>query len=103
MASVYSVQFAALQGLNGTHTLTVPAGFKAVLRDLDAYNGGGASSTDLFLIGSAGQTIFNDSSALQPKNSQWRGRQVLEELETWALRTTGAWDVTVSGYLLTLP
>lgn len=100
---VYSVRFFAEHGLNGTVTYTVPAGFKAVLRDLDAYNGGGVISTSVFLEGNNGQSIWSDSSSAQAKVSQWRGRQVIEPGETITLTTTGAWDITVSGYLLSLP
>lgn len=105
MASqVYSTQFAAVRGLNGTLVVTFPATYVVVLRDLDVYNGAGGVAS-AFLRGSAGQAIWahhwqvGDSASLE----EWRGRQVLQPGETAEIVTDVAMDVSLSGYLLTPP
>ncbi len=100
---VYSTRLLGAVGLVGTLSYTVPAGFVAVIRDLDAYNGGGITVTNITLHGSGGQTIWQDDSTTLSRNSAWRGRQVIFAGETFDVHTTGAWDVTVSGYLLSTP
>lgn len=100
---VYSERFMAVQGLVGYETYTVPSGYRAVIRDLNAYNGGGATTTHLVLHGSAGQALLLFTSALAAGDYFWVGRQVYYAGEDISVQTDGAWDVTLSGYLLTLP
>lgn len=102
--AVYSTRFLEEVGLDGLASYTVPAGFTAVLRDLDAYNASGIAVGRIFLLGHLGQTIwFAVSAEEQDTYQSWRGRQVLLEGEKFTVNTEVHWDVTVSGYLLTLP
>lgn len=92
------------KGLNGTAVYTVPAGFVAVLRDLDAYFGGDIAPQNMFLHGPAGQAIWwNGWTVLIAGVAQWRGRQVIQGGESFDVTTDAPMDVSVSGYLLTLP
>jgi len=100
---IYSTRFIAEQGLAGIALYTVPLGFVAVVRDIDAYNGGSLSPEFLFFEGTAGQTIWKGTGTMDPVNPQWSGRQVFVENEAFSFFTTGTWDVTASGYLLRAP
>lgn len=104
MSSVYSTHFISAVGLVGTRAFTVPAGFVAVLRDLDVYNGGGFSATQVYLHGGLGQTIwFNNFAGPGAAYASWRGRQVLTAGFAFDITTNGACDATLSGYLLSAP
>jgi hypothetical protein len=102
--AVYSQRFIQEAGLNGSSSYVVPAGFKAVLRDLDVYNGAGGTAS-VFLQGALGQAIWVHRWALGDGASpqDWHGRQVLETGESVTIRTDVPMDVTLSGYLLSLP
>lgn len=105
MASVYSVRFLQEHGLTSTATYTVPDGFVAILRDLDSYIGTPAGTNGLYLEGDAGQAIWwSEATIGQSQYASWRGRQVLNAGETFSVRadvgSLDAYDVTVSGYLL---
>ncbi len=104
MAPVYSVQLAAIVGLDGPATFTVPDGFVWVLRDVDVWYVGFLTNV-VHLLGSAGQTIWGNAfaGAEQPQYASWRGRQVLNPGQTFGLSSSSATDFTVSGYSLTLP
>lgn len=101
---VYSQRFAHELGLNGTLVINLPAGFVPVLRDFDVYNGSGGVAS-VFLQGALGQAIYvhrwevGDGAS----HEQWTGRQVFLPGETCAIVTSLAMDVTLSGYLLSLP
>lgn len=99
---IYSTQFAAVQGLNGTLDVVFPAGLTAVLRDLDVYNGSGGTAS-VFLRGSDNQAIFANRWDLGAAAgvAQWRGRQVIRPGESASIVTSLPMDVTLSGYLLT--
>lgn len=105
MASVYSVSFIQQQGLLGTATYTVPAGFRAVVRDIDAYSGASLSSRTLNAIGAAGQTFWQHQWQPTDQDSQsFRGRVVIDQGDTLEISVSGdTCDVTACGYLLTLP
>lgn len=108
MATVYSVRLFQALGLSpGTVVAyTVPAGYRAILRDIDLYSSAGVSNSEIYIEGALGQTIFHAEVAATTQDSpQWRGRQVLYEGETISVNVGGAssWDVTISGYELTLP
>lgn len=102
--TVYSEHLYSAVGLNGSASRSVPAGFRLVLRDVDVYNGAGGTAT-FFLKGGLGQVIWAHRWALGDgaSSEQWRGRQVLDEGFSWSVSTTLPMDVTVSGYLLSLP
>lgn len=103
---VYSIRFIEARGLDSTSSYTVPEGFVAVIRDLDAYCDATLGFADLFLHGAGGQAIaWHSWEATTQDQFQWRGRQVILAGETFDVEAdTGigvAIDVTVSGYLLT--
>lgn len=100
---VYSVRFIAEQGLVGFAGYIVPAGKRAVIRDVNAYNGGGATTTEMVLHGSVMQAVVVFNSQLQPADYFWVGRQVYYAGENILVQTGGAWDVTISGYLFDDP
>lgn len=105
MPNVYSDRFLEELGLNGTATYTVPAGLVAIVRDIDAYAAGPLSSNaHLRFTGYLGETLwFFVVSAQQQASGQWRGRQVFRSGEGFGIVTDSAFDVRVSGYLLTAP
>lgn len=104
MATIYSTVFISELGLSGTHSYVCPSDRLLVLRDLDAYAETTVAARDLWLMGSRGQTIFHDSwGAPDQHNAAWRGRQIINPGDSFSVRTTDNVDVTVSGYLLTLP
>lgn len=100
---VYSTRFLAVQGLVGVAAYTVPVGQLAVVRDVNVYNGGGLSVTTAIWHGSAGQAIALWASQTDASDGFFTGRQVFNPGESFDITTNGAWDVTVSGYLLQLP
>lgn len=102
--SVYSTNFFSGHGINGSSTYNVPAGFIAVVRDADVFWGGGVALPDFRMIGQAGQTIWFFEFVLGHGESiEWRGRQVIDPLGTLTVVTGDAMDVTISGYLLSVP
>jgi hypothetical protein len=104
MAHVYSTQFLAIQGLDGTVYYDCPLDRVLVLRDLDAYANVTVASRELYLRGSAGQTIYHDAWGEESQHSSsWRGRQVISPGQQFSVFTSDLIDVSVSGYLLTLP
>lgn len=104
---VYSSRFIQQKGLTSSASFAVPAGYIAVLRDLDSFIGTPAGLNSIFLHGALGQAIWwSEATIGQSQYASWRGRQVFEpgelivvEVDVGAL---DAYDVTVSGYLLTL-
>jgi len=85
----------------------VPTGFIAVVRDLDAFIGTPIATPNIYLHGALGQTIYWATATIgQSQINQWRGRQVYEPGELVVVHAEvgplDAWDVTVSGYLLTI-
>lgn len=101
----YSILIFQVVGLNGTSlAFPVPSGYKYILRDLDVYYAGAAAAT-CRLIGALGQTIWvNTFGGLGTQQyASWRGRQVIPTGSTYQLATSGACDITLSGYRLTLP
>lgn len=104
---VYSTRFIHSHGLTGTVQYMVPAGVVAVVRDVDAYIGTPAGLNNLYLHGALGQTIWWTSATIgESQYSSWRGRQVYQEGEIVEVEADvgllDAYDVTVSGYLLTI-
>jgi hypothetical protein len=102
---VYSFQFISIAGLAGTATAGPAAGYVAVIRDIDIYYVTGLAGADcqvqrlggpVFAFFSFGPT---DPSAVK----SWHGRQVLFDTDELIVTTTGALDVSVSGYVLTAP
>jgi len=107
VAAVYSTRFLQAHGLSGTTTYTVPAGYRAVLVQLDTYSNP-LLALEVFLHGALGQAMWwGQWTPTIPQYQHWAGRQVIEagesvDVEVNAGPGDGA-DVTLSGYLLTLP
>ena len=101
---VYSHNFFGIKGLSGAFSYTVPAGFTAVIRSVDAYNSS-TFTTNLFLHGSAGEAIWWARNNFPGGSfyASFRGRVIINELSTFDVTTDAEWDVNVNGYLLTLP
>lgn len=103
MAAVYSVRFVALRNTSGGGVV-VPAGNVAIVRDIDAFFGGGIGGGALNVTGPAGQTFaWFPFTGLESSVFQWRGRQVFNPGETIGWTADHGVDLTISGYLLTLP
>lgn len=104
---VYSFRFIQAHGLTGTVAYTVPDDYIAVVRDVDSYIGSPLGLNNLYLHGALGQTIWWTTATIgESMYASFRGRQVYEPGEEIELEAdvglTDAYDVTVSGYLLTL-
>ncbi len=85
-------------------TYIVPAGFVAVVRDLDVYCGDVLGGDEFFARGSAGQVFWQATIALGETGWRfWRGRQVLYAGEQLQMFSTKVFDLSASGYLLTAP
>lgn len=109
MANVYSTLFIRGQvSYPSTLTYTVAAGFVAVVRDIQLWNGGTAG------VGLFGCEVYDDALSVlfgvfapvpTPGNPyDWEGRAVMNAGETLTVYPLDAnWRVRVSGYLLTLP
>lgn len=106
MAAIYSTLFLSGNTSAGSPIFTVPAGFIAVLRDVDVYCNG-IGGEELFLEDSTYGNTFARWDILTPADSgskQWQGRQVFNPGGGFVfVATVGTWDVRASGYLLTAP
>lgn len=79
----------------------VPTGYRAIVRDVDVWSGGGAMINFQLAVNSvakfwAGQ--FTVESIAQV--AQWRGRQVLNAGDELVFSSDGPLDGLISGYLL---
>lgn len=106
MGQVYSHLFIRANSPGpATYSYTVPAGYRAIVRDSDTYAGGSISSSgdcffDLDGVVYDWFTVDVDTTVVH----QWRGRQVAESGSVLTVTITGiAMSTSVSGYLLTLP
>lgn len=105
----YSQRFAAATTVAGTAStvFTCPANFVAVVRDLQAYNSGGASDAlfvALVIPGPATLTLWHFAGVAASTSDQWQGRVVLnagDQLELFS--AAEAFEVLISGYLLSSP
>jgi hypothetical protein len=105
VATVYSTSFIQAQGVLGSVSFVVPAQFRAIVRDIDVYSGASAFSRTVNAVGGAGQTFWQHQYQPTDQDSQqFRGRVVLNQGETLTITVSGdVCDITVSGYLLTIP
>lgn len=111
MASpVFSQRFFQARNLSGGSNYTVPDGFRAVVRDIDVFDGSVTGDNVFQAISDAlGQTFAFWRSPLTGGSLNagswfgWRGRQVFFPDDTITFFADSGLDVTVSGYLLTLP
>lgn len=82
----------------------VPAGFVAVVRDVDCfYSGGIGSYTQLENPANGIFVFFSFPASVDGALQSWRGRQVFLPGEAFALASTDGVDIQVSGYLLAAP
>lgn len=84
----------------------VPDGLVYVVRDIDAVHTAGSSSDVFEVIGQALQLLWFATASTSDANggAQWRGRQVFNEGEQVGFKAvSGTWDISCSGYQLTLP
>ena len=108
MARVYSTRFVSGQGLEGLHGYEVPAGFLAVVRDISWYIGLPTSEASL-LAGIAQPPVYvaltsGSETDFLPTSGQWTGRQVANAGDVIYVNVQGGnADVSISGYLLSLP
>lgn len=85
---------------------TVPVGYLAIARDLDAFQGVTILPDTIYFIGSVGQVIWRNTAIIsQDQYGSWRGRQVFNAGESFAVHSDRSFpfDITISGYLLTAP
>ena len=102
--AVYSHRFLDEAGFTGSAAFLVPAGFVAVVRDLDCWVGAGAGgSIEMGIGGSAVFFGYTFSVVTVQATATWRGRQVLNSGEQLLVATDAPADFAVSGYLLSLP
>jgi hypothetical protein len=104
MSSVYSTRFYEGKNVTSGTIVTVPAGYIAIVRDIDAFFGGGIEGGALNVIGTLGQTFaWFPFTGLTSAAFTWRGRQVFSAGESVRFVSGAGVDLTVSGYLLTAP
>lgn len=105
--SVYSTQFFCGALTAGSQILyTVPTLQTVVMRDLEAYNGSGATSTltiSVYRSGSFKALIANVPNLAGGLGFQWTGRAVLNPGDELEANPPGTgWTLLASGYLLTM-
>jgi len=101
---IYSTRFLAEAGFTGSAAFLVPAGYVAVVRDIDSvvYTGAGAT----IQAGIGGSAVFwavTEGVVAVTATNSWRGRVVLNAGEQLVVSTDAAVDFVASGYLLTSP
>jgi hypothetical protein len=100
---LYSTQFLSWAVETSPPAYTVPAGFVAVVRDVDVSSGGGEIINWVWGIdGEAklggGQFTIEALNQFQ----EWRGRQIIPAGHFIYVQSDGPTDGQVSGYLLSL-
>lgn len=104
MATVYSSSLLQVKGLYPSGLYAVPGGSRVVVRDIELYwNGPSVDNTVLF-EGDDGQTFFAVVFTVTSGSrwATWSGRVVLD-LNLIVTADNDPVDVTVSGYVLSLP
>jgi len=103
VASVYSKRL--YEGRNvSSGALVVPPGVVWVVRDIDAFFGGGVSGGALNVTGTLGQTFaYFPYTGLVSSSFEWRGRQIFDAGDAWGFVSGAGVDLTISGYELSLP
>jgi hypothetical protein len=107
VATVYTDQLSLSKGLAGYHAVGGPAqGFRWVIRDVEFFIGNQVGTTDVFLYHDASNVCFFAGHANQEVQTwlQWTGHQVVNYPDKLGIQTNGGnADVSVCGYVLTLP
>lgn len=102
---VYSIQMYA-NNLNGGASVTVPAGVKWVVRDIDvSYVTSSSTRADLYVVMTGVIVWYQalETMSLPGVSAAWRGRQVIDPGDTLQFITSELLGIKVSGYALTLP
>lgn len=105
MAAIYSIRFGVVNTSAGGTTVvyTVPAGYVAILRDVDAYFPSGLGPQLFLQDGSIPLSFALLAPTAVPGSVQWRGRQVFASGQEIAVNTSAtAVRALLSGYLLTV-
>ena len=100
---VYSTRFILEHGATGPHSYLVPAGFVAIIRDVDVTTQPTGGCNILLVVDLALLWIVELGLEPQFTYQSWRGRQVVPGGGVMTLDTTDTADYAVSGYLLTSP
>jgi hypothetical protein len=103
---VYSTLFIAARGVNINAGYVVPAGFVAVVRDIEIAFLATPNNTAADVLDHATSTILTYHLQLNPfEEHHWEGRQVVDTGAEILASSAGPADtsIRVSGYLLTLP
>lgn len=104
--AVYSTQFLADYPWGSDVSFTVPAGYIAIVRSIDLFQGGGSGGHELQVyLGYSSAVVFNVPSSAAGASYHWEGRQVLEQGDELIATnpSAGPASVLASGYLLTTP
>jgi hypothetical protein len=102
--SVYSTRFLAIAISSSPGIYTVPAGYVAVVRDIDAWSSGGILVN--WRVSLSGDPAFAGGQFTIEALDQfqaWRGRVVVPAGESIQAIADGPRGLVVGGYLLTLP
>jgi hypothetical protein len=101
----YSTSFIVFPGLTSTLSFTVPPGFRAVIRDVAVFHGIQIPPVEVIFSGQFGTKFWHVlDNGSGPFSAHWEGRVVVEAgNDITAAVVAGNADVTVSGYLLSLP
>ena len=101
---MYSHRFFAGKGVASQIDEHVPAGVLWIVRDVDVYCNAPLGGARFTFMGELGQAIWTAVWAPNTTSAQqWRGRQVFETGTLFSVKADEPTDVTVSGYVLTLP
>jgi hypothetical protein len=104
-ATVYSQRFLAAVFPTAPTSFVVPAGFRAVVRDISAYFLGDVGGGELqFAIDGVCYFGLFVGAPNTPGGFHWEGRVIVEPAEAVAVNVpSGNWSFAMSGYLLSLP
>ena len=102
MAAVYSTRFITTHA-GGAGSYTVPAGFKAVIRQIQGFNGSAVAPETAQLVSDvSGGTLFQ--TLIPPSEASYlECRFVFESGESFHTNNGSDIDCYVGGYLLALP
>ena len=108
MAHVYSTQLQTFTGIGVAPSFVVPAGFRAVIREIagTAFTIPYPGAEFFFVLDPSGVSLLNVFFApFGGRSYLWQGRTVLNAGEGFTASCFGAgeFDMIVSGYLLSLP
>lgn len=105
MLPVYSQLFHAVHSFIGVSNFEIPAGQRAIVRDIDLVVGISAGITLIAADGSRNQFwgLTTDVVGAGKRTYSWRGRQVIDGPGFFTIDVDAECDFRSSGYLLSLP